>query len=57
MADAFFQVSTGHAGNAKRESSLDACLLCTLRDGGTIKSLLEDLRERGTMQGVITSLS
>lgn len=45
-----------HLLGARRVKSLDACLLCSLRDYGTIRAVLEGQRERGADQCVISAL-
>lgn len=41
---------------AKTEKSQDACLRCALRDGETSRAVLEERRERGVVQGVISAV-
>lgn len=38
------------------EKSLDVYLAFTLRDGGTGQAVLEDQREHGAVQGVVSAL-
>lgn len=39
----------------EQKKSPDVCFLCTLRDGGTSRAVLDDRKERGAVQDVINA--
>lgn len=47
--------SSFHHLGVKTDKNLEACLPCTLSDGGTCRAVMENQREHGAARGVISA--